>query len=133
MLGEIRGLKQRTGSATLLNIYGITLFCKQQYVVVGGFTGNAHILLASMLVMLLAAAAHADQVAVVVDNGQTVRTACVEFSGTTTAADIASSSGLSFAFADYGGLGKAVCKIGATGRDPSNCFCDANYWAFYYS
>jgi len=82
----------------------------------------------------LATPAYAEQVAVVVDNGQTVQTACVSFSGTTTAADITAQSGLGFAFADYGGsLGKAVCRIGATGCDPSTCFCDSNYWAFYYS
>ncbi|MDO8339412.1 MAG: hypothetical protein Q7T16_02030 [Candidatus Burarchaeum sp.] len=96
--------------------------------------GKAGMLFAFALLAVFSALVHAGQVAVVVDNGLTVRTACVEFSGTTTAADIASNSGLSFAFADYGGsLGKAVCRIGATGCDPSSCFCDANYWAFYYS
>jgi hypothetical protein len=120
-----------------LNIYGIILFCEQLYVVVGGFTKNScffPVLVFLLAFACLATPAYAERAAVVVDTGQNVQTACVSYSGSKTAEDILSSSGLGALFTDFGGnLGKAVCKIGATGCDPSNCFCSGNYWAFYYS
>lgn len=84
--------------------------------------------------LLLSSLAWAGRVAIVADSGSSVMTACVSYSGTKTAADILSSSGLGVEMADYGGaLGKAVCMIGGTGCSASNCFCQSNSWAFFYS
>jgi len=92
------------------------------------------ITLFALALLLIASAAHAGRVGIVADHGSFVQTACVSYSGTKTAADVLRSSGLGVEMADYGGeLGEAVCRIGATGCPSSNCFCQPEYWAFYYS
>jgi len=83
-----------------------------------------------LIFALLLPLAQAARVAVVADNGATVQTACVTYSGTKTAEDILSSSGLGMELRDDGFL----CKIGATGCPASDCLCSAPYyWAFFYS
>ena len=88
----------------------------------------------ALFLLALPALSSAGRVAIIADNGESVRTACASFSGSATAADVLKGSGLGVQLADYGpDLGEAVCKIGATGCEISNCFCDPNYWAFFYS
>lgn len=87
-----------------------------------------------LIILLLSGAVIADRAGLVVqfDNSSVVKK-CIEFQSGASAYDILSSSGLNLVTKDYGaGLGMAVCKIGDTGCDADNCFCQSNYWGFYY-
>jgi hypothetical protein len=84
--------------------------------------------------LLLSSFSFAGRVAVVADTGSSVMTACVSYTGTKTVADMLQSSRLGVDMQDYGGsLGEAVCMIGGLGCTAGNCFCQPNYWAFYYA
>ncbi|VVC02669.1 Uncharacterised protein [Candidatus Burarchaeum australiense] len=91
--------------------------------------------LAFLLVVLpsLASAGEFARAAIIADSGTGVQTACVNFSGSASAAELLAQSGLGPEFADYGDMGKAVCKLGATGCNATSCFCSSSYWAFYYA
>jgi hypothetical protein len=87
-----------------------------------------------LILILLSSIVIADRTGLVVQfDNSTVIKKCIEFQSGASAYDILNSSGLSLVTKDYGaGLGMAVCKIGDTGCDANDCFCQSSYWGFYY-
>ncbi len=87
-----------------------------------------------VLLAALSCVVAADRVGIVVQyDDSTFATDCVEFSGVITAYDALLSSSFGIETADFPPYGPGLCGIDSVGCPASNCFCDSNYWGFFYS
>ena len=87
-----------------------------------------------LLLLLLSSTVIADKAGLVVQfDNFTIIKKCIEFQSGASALDVLGNSGLQIVTKDYGaGLGVALCKIGDVGCSADNCFCQSQYWGFYY-
>ncbi len=87
-----------------------------------------------LMLLLLSSVVIADKAGLVVQfDNSTVIKKCIEFQSGASAFDVLENSGLQIATRDFGpGLGMALCKIGDVGCSADNCFCQSEYWGFYY-
>ena len=88
-----------------------------------------------LVLLLISSTVIADKAGLVVQfDNSTVIKKCIEFQSNASAFDVLMNSGLQVVTNDYGpGLGMALCKIRDVGCSADNCFCQSQYWGFYYA
>jgi len=86
-----------------------------------------------LMLLILSATVFAGRAGLVVQFGNSsVFKKCVDFNDGESAFEFIENSGLAVVTHSYETIGIALCRIGSTGCDSSNCFCKSDYWGFYY-
>lgn len=87
-----------------------------------------------LVFLFLSAIVFADKAGVLIQySNSSFISKCVEFQSGDDALRVLRDSGAMVVTKDYGSsLGMALCKIEDTGCSEDNCFCQSDYWGFYY-